>query len=124
MSSHNGTIMVPKELNFGPKCVFWDAIGLIWAQILLAYWVSRFRRAGCISKDTYLLYIILYYSQKSSVLLKLLPYVFETKKTQETHTCMSANCLPYLGSVVTITIARYFKLSSSNVLVVLWISTY
>ena len=27
----------------------------IWAQILLAYWAGRFRRAGCISQDTYLL---------------------------------------------------------------------
>ena len=29
----------------------------IWAQILSAYWVGRFRRAGCISQDTYLLYV-------------------------------------------------------------------
>ena len=28
----------------------------IWAQILSAYWVGRFRRAGCILQDTYLLY--------------------------------------------------------------------
>ena len=25
----------------------------IWAQILSVYWVGRFKRAGCISQDTY-----------------------------------------------------------------------
>ena len=36
-------------------------IAAIWAQILIAYWVGRFRRGGCILQDTYLLYLLSYF---------------------------------------------------------------
>ena len=67
--SHSGTIIVPKELNFGPKSAFLDALGLICVQIKLIESVGLGARA--VSRKTPIYFI--FTPSQYSFLLKTNP---------------------------------------------------